>query len=74
MKICLHNKRGQKNSGQIKIKGVGNCYKCKVDPIKNKRCLRYYPIDIQTFKVIKEVKGARKQTHGRNNDGNQGTS
>ena len=55
IKICLHNKKGQKQrpGDSIKLDGEGNCYECDYDPENNKNCKRFYPITIQTFEVKK---------------------
>jgi len=56
IKICLHNKKGQKQrpGDSIQLEGEGNCYECDYDPENNKNCRKFYPITIQTFEVIDE--------------------
>ena len=50
--ICLHNKGGKVPTHRDlvhKADGEGNCWNCTFDPVENKNCRKFYPVDINTF-------------------------
>jgi len=53
IKICLHNKKGQKQrpGDSITLKGEGNCYECEYDPEHNKNCRKFFEIEIKIYDI-----------------------
>ena len=48
---CLYRAFQTKNYlPSVKVKGAGDCYKCRYDPINNQHCPRYTPITM-TYQI-----------------------
>ena len=55
--MCLH--QFIRPQIYIPLNGVGDCRTCKQSP-ENKKCVRYYPINVLIVEVGKEVQNVSK--------------
>jgi hypothetical protein len=51
---CINQVFRPKTISVDRPEGIGDCYYCQYDPIKNKDCKGYYPISISVYEVTKQ--------------------